>query len=312
MERVYDRAQFAAAWLKNKFGTCYILAKDLNAFLAVKGKEAEFYSKPPGADSGEHSKLRESQLLTGERVELLEVSGSWARARALEQLSLAPDGKTLLPYEGWLPLNALDFSLPLAQNAVVKAKTAPAAGGELSLGVKVRIIGPAKPSGTRVLLGDGRAELLPGKDLNPLPQKAKPEELRAKILATARLFLGDAYYWGGRSAWGIDCSGLVNISYRAWGVDLPRNADDQYAASRRVSKENLKPADLIFSADAARPGYINHVMLYAGGGRLIEATRDTDSVREVSFKEKFGADFSKVKHGALVNGKKIFFGRMLK
>ena len=312
VERVYDRAQFSAAWLKNKFGTCYILAKNLNAFVAVKGKAAEFYSRPPGADSGEHSKLRESQLLSGERMELLEVAGAWARARALEQLSLAADGKTLAPYEGWLPLASLDFSLPLAPNAVVRTKAAPGAGGDLSLGVKVRIIGPAKTAGRRVLFGDGRTELLPGKDLNPLPQRAKPGELRGKILATARLFQGDKYYWGGRSAWGIDCSGLVNISYRAWGLDLPRNADDQYAASKRVTRENLKPADLIFSADAAKPGYINHVMLYAGAGRLIEATRDTDSVREVSFKEKFGADFSKVKQGALVNGKKIFFGRILK
>jgi hypothetical protein len=53
-------------------------------------------------------------------------------------------------------------------------------------------------------------------------------------------------------------------------------------------------------------------MLYAGGGKLIEATGDTNSVREVSFKEKFGIDFAKAKHGATVNGKKIFFGRILK
>ena len=311
VERVYDRAQFSAAWLKNKFGTCYILARNLNAFLAVKGKMAEFYSMPP-ADAGERAKLIESQLLTNERVELLEVSGAWARAVATEQHRQAKDGKTMAPYEGWLPLESLAFSLPVAPTAVVRTKTAPTADGDLSLGVKLRVIGSGKSGDARILLGDGRTGMLPGRDLNPLPQKARQEDLRAKILDTARLFLGDKYYWGGRSAWGIDCSGLVNISYRTWGLDLPRNADDQYAASKRVSRENLKPGDLIFSADAAKPGKINHVMLYAGAGKLIEATGDSNSVREVSFMEKFGADFAKIKQGALVNGKKIFFGRILK
>ncbi len=311
VERVYDRDQFAAAWLKNKYGTAYILAKDLNKFLAVKGRSEEFYSMPP-ANAAERAKLIESQLLANERMELVETSGLWAMAWAPEQTRLTKAGKPMAPYEGWLPLAALTFSLPLPPNAVVKAKTSSSGDEALSVGVKLRVIGPAGPAGTKIMFGDGHTAVLPGKDLAPLPSKAAGEDLRGKILGTARLFLGDKYYWGGRSAWGVDCSGLVNLAYRAWGLDLPRNAGDQYAASKRVSRENLKPADLIFSADAARPGAINHVMLYAGGGKLIEATGDTNSVREVSFKEKFGADFSKVRAGALVNGKKIFFGRMLK
>jgi len=310
VERVYNRAEFAAAWLKNKYGTAYVLAKDLNKFLAVKGRMAEFYSMPP-ADAAERARLIESQLLANERVELLEVSGAWARARAVEQRSLSADGKTLAPYEGWLALDTLAFSLPLPPTAVVRSKTAAAGGEDLSLGVKLRVIGRG-PAGTRVLLGDGTMGVLAEKNINPLPQQGKPGDLRAKILDTARVFLGDKYYWGGRSAWGIDCSGLVNLAFRAWGQDLPRNAGDQYKASKRISREDLKPADLVFSSDGTKPTFINHVMIYSGGGKLIEATGDTNSVREVSFKDKFGADLSRIKHGALVNGKKIFFGRILK
>jgi cell wall-associated NlpC family hydrolase len=308
--RTYDRTQFAAAWLKNKYGTAYVLAKDFDKLLAVKDRVAEFYSMPP-ASKEEKGKLIESQLLANERAELLQVSGSWARVRAVEQRSLAADGKTLAPYEGWLPLETLGFSLPLPPTAVVNAKTVKTGGGDVSLGVKVRVLGPAK-AGVMVALGDGIPAVLPADALNPLPQPGAPDTLRRKILQTARVFLGDKYYWGGRSAWGVDCSGLVSLAFRAWGLDLPRNAGDQYLASRRVPREELKPADLIFSADAAKPGFINHVMLYSGAGKLIEATGDTNSVREVTFKEKFGADLAKVKHGALVNGKKIFFGRILK
>ena len=309
VERTYDRAQFAQAWLKNKYGTSYIVAKNLNRFLAVKENVAELYSMPPGPGADERKQLRESQLLFNERVELIEVSGTWARARAAEQESLLADKKTLAPYEGWLPLESLAFSLPAPSTAVVKAKTARSGGVELSVGVKLRVMGG--PGGARAFPPGGPALKLAEKDLNPLPQKASPASLRPGILGTARVFLGDKYYWGGRSAWGIDCSGLVNIAYRAWGLELPRNADDQYAASRSVSRENLKPADLIFSADAARPGAINHVMLYAGGGRLIEATGDSNSVREVSFAEKFGTDFKKARNGMVSGGKKIFFRKII-
>ena len=52
-------------------------------------------------------------------------------------------------------------------------------------------------------------------------------------------------------------------------------------------------------------------MLYAGGGNLIEATGDTNSVREISFAEKFGADFKKARNGMVAGGKKIFFRKVI-
>ena len=310
VERVYERGQFASAWLKNKYGTSYILAKDLNRFLAVKDRVAELYSMPPGPGADERAKLIESQLLFNERVELIEVSGTWARARAAEQASLLDDRKTLAPYEGWLPLESLAFSLPMPHTAVVKAKTAKSGGVELSMGVKLRVINGAKGA-ARAFPSSGPALLLAAKDLNQLPRKASAADLRPGILNTARFFLGDKYYWGGRSAWGIDCSGLVNLAYRAWGLELPRNAEDQYAASKSVSREKMLPADLIFSAESSKPGLINHVMLYAGGGRLIEATGDSNSVREISFAEKFGSDFKKARNGMVSGGKKIFFRKII-
>ena len=303
VERIYRRDQFARAWLGNKFGTSYIVARDLNRFLAVKAKVTELYSMPP-QDAAERRKLIESQLVFNEKADLLEVSGRWARARAVEQHSLKADGRTFAPYEGWLELDHLGFAAPLTPTAVVKAKTVKAADGEISMGVKLLAAG----GGANPLALPAGA--LPARSLNPLaPPPAA--ELRGKVLDTARAFLGDKYYWGGRSAWGVDCSGLVNLAFRAWGLDLPRNADDQFRASRSVARENLKPGDLIFSADAAKPSAINHVMLYSGGGRLIEATIDSNSVREVTFAEKFGADFSKAKNGMVAGAKKIFFRRIL-
>ncbi len=297
VERVYGRAQFAAAWLNNKYGTAYIVARSLNAFLAVTAPVTEFFSAPPGPGKAARLKLIESQLITHERVELLETSGGWARVKALEQPHLQADKKTFAPYEGWLRLQDLGFSLPSPAAAIVRAKTAAADGFKFSLGGKLAAHHRRRPAAGA---------------LHALPVRAGQAALRRNILNTARLFLGDKYYWGGRSAWGIDCSGLVNLAYRTWGLDLPRNASGQFALARELRRGQLKPADLIFSADSARPEFISHVMLYAGGGRLIEATGDTNTVREVSFAKKFGAPFEKLAHGARVNGKIVFFGTVLR
>ena len=314
VERVYNRAEFARAWLKNKYGTAYAVSKSLNAFLAVKTPYTEMFSMPP-AGAGERKKLIETQLLLNEPAAILDAQGQWAKIAAGDQKAAAAGAKDLKPYSGWVKLEDLAFSPPFEPDAIIKVKkSAATVDGEsetLSLGTEIKIIG-AKSGKLEIITASGLTAEISEKDINRLPLKASAPELRRNILAAAGLFLKDSYYWGGRSAWGVDCSGLINLSYRAWGATLPRNAADQFNYGKSVSRENLKPADLIFSSEKDKPKNINHVMLYAGAGRLIEATQDTGSVREVSFKEKFGVDFAKIKNGALINGKKVFFRTVIK
>ena len=63
-------------------------------------------------------------------------------------------------------------------------------------------------------------------------------------LAVARGFLGTPYVWGGLGRDGIDCSGLVHLSFRAIGSRVPRDAADQAAAA--VPVEDPQPGDLYF------------------------------------------------------------------
>ena len=109
------------------------------------------------------------------------------------------------------------------------------------------------------------------------------------MLAAARQFLGDKYFWGGRSCHGPDCSGLVGVACRTCGLDLPRNADDQWRLSPPRRWRDLLPGDLIFSSAKGRPRDIDHVMFYTGGGRLLEATGESGDVREIPFGKKFGS-----------------------
>ncbi|MBC6436686.1 MAG: C40 family peptidase [Rhodobacteraceae bacterium] len=70
----------------------------------------------------------------------------------------------------------------------------------------------------------------------------------ADHVGVADLFLGTPYLWGGISRWGIDCSGLVQTSLLACGVDCPRDSDQQQATLGRElpSGEPLGRGDLVF------------------------------------------------------------------
>jgi SH3-like domain-containing protein len=83
------------------------------------------------------------------------------------------------------------------------------------------------------------------------------------IVTLAARFLEAPYVWGGTTAWGLDCSGLAQTIYGAFGVWLPRDADQQAEIGETVNLVDAKPADLIFF-----PG---HVALSLGGLKIIHA-----------------------------------------
>ncbi len=94
------------------------------------------------------------------------------------------------------------------------------------------------------------------------------------VVAQALRALGVPYRWGGSDpAGGLDCSGLVQWSYRQLGVELPRTTADQINAGVAVDASELRPGDLIFTrggpAGSVRDG--GHVAIYAGGAMEIAA-----------------------------------------
>ena len=88
-------------------------------------------------------------------------------------------------------------------------------------------------------------------------------------LAVARGFLGTPYVWGGLGRDGIDCSGLVHLSFRAIGSRVPRDAADQAAAA--VPVEDPQPGDLYFfgrpDEEVSHVGFVTEVgLLHASDG----------------------------------------------
>jgi gamma-D-glutamyl-L-lysine dipeptidyl-peptidase len=108
----------------------------------------------------------------------------------------------------------------------------------------------------------------------PDPGWLKPSA--AEPLDHAKSLLGAPYLWGGMTERGIDCSGLVHMSFRATGRLVPRDADQQEDAGDRVDEP--RPGDLIsYGAEGARA---DHVAFWLGCGCILHAT-SRDGVNRV-------------------------------
>nr|KEP23495.1 hypothetical protein DA06_08025 [Georgenia sp. SUBG003] len=93
-----------------------------------------------------------------------------------------------------------------------------------------------------------------------------PSRAGESALSWARTQIGVPYVWGGDSLaeGGYDCSGLTMRAYEQAGVRLPRVTRDQWAATSRVSLDDLRPGDLLFWSSNGQPNGIYHVAIYSG------------------------------------------------
>jgi peptidoglycan DL-endopeptidase CwlO len=97
-----------------------------------------------------------------------------------------------------------------------------------------------------------------------------------KALEFAYAQIGKPYQYGAEGPGSYDCSGLTMRAWGAAGVSITRTTNSQYAATKRVSKANLQPGDLVFFSG------LGHVGIYVGNGKMVHAPRTGKNVEEVS------------------------------
>ena len=99
-----------------------------------------------------------------------------------------------------------------------------------------------------------------------------PEPAAGLPLEAARSFVGTPYEWGGMTAAGIDCSGLVHMAHRLAGLCVPRDAWQQEEASSSV--DDPAAGDLVFYGNVGSRA--DHVAFWLGDGRILHATARAD------------------------------------
>jgi gamma-D-glutamyl-L-lysine dipeptidyl-peptidase len=215
----------------------------------------------------------QTQALYAQAVIVLARSGSWAKVAVRDE----PDPQDPHGYPGWLPVSQLraGYRDPgpeltvLAHTAVLHlddGRTIPVSYGTRLAAVRV---GPHR---VVVRSPDGIGTVARASLGQPLRPRA------ASIVAQAKRFVGLHYLWGGLSAWGFDCSGLVWDVFRAHGLTIPRDADPQFHHGTPVARSQLRAGDLLFWGSN---GYAEHDAIYAGNGLMVEAPDSAHSVRVV-------------------------------
>lgn len=111
------------------------------------------------------------------------------------------------------------------------------------------------------------------------------------LIKLAKTQLGVKYVWGG-TAWGqgMDCSGFMQQLFKQKGIDLPRVTYDQWKVGKAVSMKGLRAGDLVFfDTDHNTPGP-DHIGMYIGGGKMIEAPRPGRSITITDISKGYYAD----------------------
>ena len=262
----------------------------------------------------EKDPLQESQVLYGEYLIGHEERDGWVFVEAIEQQKYT--SQKWQGYPGWVQKshvlegshrqrkNPLIVQVPWATIQVESQKIPVSLGTHLEGKVG------------EIQLADGRQGQIPlehVRDLPPTPSLTL--EMRQDLLATGHQLLGQPYLWGGFSAYrpdrlsSCDCSGLVGLLYRLQGINLPRDAHDQFFRCEKLSYADLLPGDLIFLAPADKPERMGHVMLFAGGDELLDANiTDGKTVCSTGL-SRFGRPFESLAWGEQIDKYMIYYGR---
>lgn len=214
----------------------------------------------------------DTQVLFGETAQVFEDHEGWC------WVQLDGDG-----YVGYMAHNALTSKIETATHIISVPRTFLYPGPDmkfpvtasLSMGSRLCVVGEAETRGTHyLLLGSGEAVVA--------SHARRVEDHSGDPVAVAARLVETPYLWGGRSAFGIDCSGLVQLSHAMCANALPRDSDMLRAGTGELIGEGndhppLRRGDLVF--------WKGHVAMMENDSIMLHASGHTMSVVREPFDE---------------------------
>lgn len=207
-----------------------------------------------------------TQLLFGERAYVYKREGAWVSVESCHDR-----------YAGWADAKMLTRVAPsyfgaerelcyvrdVAAPASRETKNAPPTTIWLPLGAEI----PAQDAQNHArsfAIGDATYRIAAGHVAPELPAKSHA------VAETALRYLNAPYLWGGKSPFGVDCSGLTQMVYRMHGAQLPRDAWQQAETGEAVPLAEQRPGDLAFFVNDK--GRVHHVGVIVEEGKILHAS----------------------------------------
>lgn len=204
-----------------------------------------------------------SQLVLGETAAVLEQRGEWRR------LCADHDG-----YEGWVHAGyVLEVGAEEAERWRGEA-TGWSLGATIRVGdtrFRLPLRARVAVEGETVRLPDGRKGLLLDGSVPAAAGALAAARGKAPERWALEYFAGSSYEWGGVTPWGVDCSGLVQTTFAARGLALPRDSSQQIACGAEVAADGVRPGDLLFFRGETTPA-ITHVAFAGEADGLVHST----------------------------------------
>ena len=198
-----------------------------------------------------------TQLIFGEHYKILEQRKKWSR------IKIAHD-----KYTGWISNNQIhiiyqeEYDKLDKEIVTLTTDILDIIEGESNQPIVIGSVLPTYKSDHA---------LIKNKMYKFLGKKTQGFSEKKHLINNALIFLNSPYLWGGRTPFGIDCSGFTQIVYRLQGINIPRDAYQQAEVGNTLSFiEESEEGDLAFFDDSE--GKITHVGIIMNNNNIIHAS----------------------------------------